>query len=140
MNSVNITGRLTADPEHSFTQSGVSMARFTVAVDRESAEKQADFIRCIAWRQSADYLASYVRKGDVVGVAGKIRTGSYQDKDGRKVYTTDVFVERVERLHQNKPKADYPNNGQSVSLEEMAKQEGDTNDGTTEEHEFDLPF
>lgn len=111
MNSANITGRLTADPELKTTGKGEKMVRFTVAVDRETAEKEADFIRCVAFRQSAEFLCNYANKGDTVGVSGKIRTGSYEDRDGKKVFTTDIFADHVEKLHATKPKADYPNSG-----------------------------
>lgn len=111
MNSANITGRLTADPELKTTGKGEKMVRFTVAVDRETADKEADFIRCVAFRQSAEFLCNYASKGDTVGVSGKIRTGSYEDRDGKKIFTTDIFADRVEKLHATKPKADYPNNG-----------------------------
>lgn len=119
MNSVNITGRLTADPELRTTGKGEKMCRFTVAVDRETAEKDADFIRVVAFRQSAEFICTYANKGDTVGVSGKIRTGSYDDRDGKKVYTTDVFADRVERLHATKQKSDYPSGGASVYLKDV---------------------
>lgn len=119
MNNVSIAGRLTADPEMRTTAKGEHMCKFTVAVDRETSEKEADFIRCIVFRQSADYVCNYCGKGDVIGLTGKIRTGSYEDKDGKKVYTTDIFVDRIERLHKQQPKNDYPVSGQSVYLEDI---------------------
>lgn len=137
MNSANITGRLTADPELRTTAGkGTKMVRFTVAVDRETAEKEADFIRCIAFTHSAEFLAGYCKKGDVVGIAGKIRTGSYDDKDGHKVFTTDIICDRVERLHAYKPKADYPNAGASMYLSEVKTEppEGPSDD------DDDMPF
>jgi single-strand DNA-binding protein len=108
INSVVLVGRLTRDVEVRKTTSGVSYARFTVACDRRysggqnsqqnSNQPTADFIGCIAWRQSADFLGSYGRKGSLVGVNGSIQTGSYTDRDGRKVYTTDVVADRVQLL------------------------------------------
>lgn len=100
MNKVILTGRLTADPELRQTQSGVSSCRFTVAVDRrfadkESGEKQADFITCVAWRQTAEFVSKYFNKGKMIALEGNIRTGSYE-KDGEKRYTTEVFVDNVE--------------------------------------------
>ena len=138
MNNVTITGRLTAEPELRVTGKGDHMVRFTVAVDRETAEKEADFIRCVAFRHSAEFLSKYCNKGDVVGVAGKIRTGSYDEKDsGRKVYTTDIYADRVEKLHAHKPKADYPNNGTAVYTDTIpgADMSGEVNDDGEE-----LPF
>lgn len=107
INSVVLVGRLTRDVEVRKTGSGVSYARFTVACDRRFSGGQnaqngqqptADFIGCVAWRQSADFLGSYGRKGSLVGVNGSIQTGSYTDRDGRKVYTTDVVCDRVQLL------------------------------------------
>jgi single-strand DNA-binding protein len=135
MNSVNITGRLTADPELRTTGKGDKMCRVTVAVDRETAEKEADFIRVVAFRQSAEFMATYCSKGDTVGVSGKIRTGSYDDRDGKKIYTTDIFADRVEKLHTPKAKADYPNGGQSVYLKDV-KPEPEPAKGIDD----DLPF
>ena len=108
INSVVLVGRLTKDVEVRKTSQGTSYARFTVACDRRYSSGQngqqnsnqptADFIGCVAWRQSADFLGSYGRKGSLVGVNGSIQTGSYTDRDGRKVYTTDVVADRVQLL------------------------------------------
>lgn len=103
MNKVVITGRLTADPELKKTQSDVANCRFTVAVDRkfadkETGERQADFITCVAWRQTAEFLCKYFSKGKMICVEGNLRTGSYQDKNHEDVthYTTDVYVDNIE--------------------------------------------
>lgn len=114
INTVVLTGRLTADVELRKTASDLSVVRFTVAVDRAKKD-ETDFIRCIAWRQSAEYLADYAGKGCMVGVTGHIRTGSYDDKEtGKKVYTFEVECDRVTILESKKAKADYPSGGQSV--------------------------
>lgn len=98
MNKVILMGRLTREPELKQTGSGVSVARFTIAVNRrfknDSGEYQADFINCTAWRQTADFICKYFGKGSMIGVVGSIRTGSYQ-KDGQTVYTTDVNVDEA---------------------------------------------
>ena len=103
MNKVILTGRLTADPELRQTQSGVSSCQFTVAVDRRFADKntgerQADFIRCQAWRQTAEFVSKYFSKGKMIALEGSLRTGSYKDRSHPDVthYTTDVFVDNVE--------------------------------------------
>lgn len=103
MNKVILVGRLTADPELRQTQSGVSSCRFTVAVDRRFADKstgerQADFITCTAWRQTAEFVSRYFNKGKMIALEGSLRTGKYQDKNHPDVthYTTDVFVDNVE--------------------------------------------
>lgn len=103
MNKVILVGRLTADPELRQTQSGVSSCRFTVAVDRRFADKntgerQADFISCTAWRQTAEFVSRYFNKGKMIALEGSIRTGKFQDKNNPEIthYTTDVFVDNVE--------------------------------------------
>lgn len=95
MNRVEITGRLTKDIEVRKTPNGVSTTTFTVAVDRRNKEQQtADFISVVAWRQSADYLASYGRKGDWVEISGRIQTRNYES-DGRRVYVTEIVADEV---------------------------------------------
>ena len=103
MNKVILVGRLTADPVLRQTQSGISSCRFTVAVDRRIADKntgerQADFISCTAWRQTAEFISRYFTKGKLIAVEGSLRTGSYADKNHPDVthYTTDVQVDNVE--------------------------------------------
>lgn len=103
MNKVILVGRLTADPELRQTQSGISSCRFTIAVnrnfvDKQSGERQADFISCTAWRQTAEFVSRYFNKGKMIAVEGSLRTGKYQDKNHPDVthYTTDVFVDNAE--------------------------------------------
>lgn len=102
INRVVLVGRLTKDPELRYTPSGVPMARFTVAVNRtfsnQQGEKDADFIGCIAWRKQAENLANFMRKGSLIGVEGRIQTGSYEGQDGKRVYTTDVVADSVQFL------------------------------------------
>lgn len=103
MNRVEITGRLTKDVELRKTPNDVSTATFTVAVDRRRSEQQtADFISCVAWRQAADYLSSYGRKGDWVEVCGSIQTRNYEGSDGRKVYVTEVLASEVHLVNGKK--------------------------------------
>ncbi|MDE6834461.1 MAG: single-stranded DNA-binding protein [Ruminococcus sp.] len=103
MNKVILVGRLTADPVLRQTQTGNISCNFTVAIDQKFANKQtgargADFIRCIAWGQTAEFVNRYFGKGKLIGVEGELRSGSYQDKNHPDVthYTTDVFVNNVE--------------------------------------------
>lgn len=103
MNKVILMGRLTADPELRQTQSGIPSCRFTVAinrpfVDKQTGERQADFISCTAWRQTAEFVTRYFSKGNMIMVEGTLRTGSYTDRNHPDVthYTTDVFVDSVE--------------------------------------------
>ncbi len=99
INRVVLVGRLTRDIELRKTTSNLSTCRFTLACDRRFSSNQngptADFISCVAWRQNADFLARYAKKGDVVALDGSIQTGSYTDRNGNKVYTTDVVADTV---------------------------------------------
>ena len=95
MNSVNLIGRLTRDPE--IREASVTVATFTVAVDRIGKDKGADFIRCKAFGRQAEVVGQYLSKGKQVGVSGRIETDSYE-KDGARVYTTEVIAERVDFL------------------------------------------
>ena len=100
MNNVVLIGRLTKDPELKYIpQSETAVANFTLAVDRPMAkEKTADFIRIVAFGKTAELCEKYLAKGRQVGIQGRIQTGSYENKNGDKVYTTDVIAERVEFL------------------------------------------
>ena len=102
MNSVALIGRLTRDPEVRYgAQSQTAIARFTIAVDRQrggrDSEQTADFISITCFGKTAELVEKYMGKGRLVGITGRIQTGSYE-KDGRKVYTTDVIADRVEFL------------------------------------------
>ena len=101
MNRVILMGRLTRDPEVRYTQGERSMAvaRYTLAVDRRfrrDGENNADFIGCVAFGKSAEFAEKYLRQGTKIIVTGRIQTGSYTNRDGQKVYTTDVVVEDQE--------------------------------------------
>jgi len=103
MNKVILVGRLTADPELRQTQSGISSCRFTVAIDRRFADKntgerQADFITCVAWRQTAEFVSRYFNKGKMICVEGSLRNNNYQDRNHPDIthYTMDVQVDNVE--------------------------------------------
>ena len=102
MNKVILMGRLTRDPEVRYTQgeNQMAVARYTLAVDRRfnrnNDENTADFISCVAFGKSGEFAERYLRKGTKIAVTGRIQTGSYTNKDGVKVYTTDVVVEDQE--------------------------------------------
>ena len=101
MNNVVLMGRLTRDPDVKYTQGSnpMAVARFTLAVDRrfkKEGEATADFINCVVFGKSAEFTERYYRQGMRVCISGRIQTGSYINKDGQKVYTTDVVVEEQE--------------------------------------------
>lgn len=101
INQVVLVGRLTRDVEVRKTQSGISVASYTVACDRRYQTNNgptADFINCVSWRQSADFLSNYGRKGSLVGIEGSIQTRNYVANDGHKVYVTEVVTDRVQLL------------------------------------------
>ena len=99
MNSVQLIGRLTRDPEIRYTDGGASIARFGLAVERRFKQENgadADFINIVAFGKTAEFIEKYFHKGMKIALNGRIQTGSYTDKDGKKVYTTDVVAENVE--------------------------------------------
>ena len=102
MNKVMLTGRLTKDPEFTTTVNGISVCRFSLAVDRkftnENGEKEADFINIVVWRGLAENCNKYLRKGNKVGIVGSIQTRTYDAQDGSKRYATEVIAEDVEFL------------------------------------------
>ena len=107
INAVVLVGRLTRDIDLRKTSSNISTCTFTLACDKKYKPSQegaptADFISCVAWRQSADFLASYASKGSIVAVEGSIQTRNYDGQDGRKVYVTEVLCDRVRLIGGNR--------------------------------------
>lgn len=102
MNTTNLVGRLTKDIELRYTSSNKAYTKFNIAVNRKftnaNGEREADFISCIAWDKQAENMGRYCYKGQLVSVQGRIQTGSYDDNDGKRVYTTDVVCESVQFL------------------------------------------
>ena len=99
MNSVQLIGRLTRDPEIRYTDGGASIARFGLAVDRRFKQENgadADFINIVSFGKTAEFIEKYFHKGMKIALNGRIQTGSYTDKYGKKVYTTDIVAENVE--------------------------------------------
>ena len=111
INRTVLVGRLTKDPELKRTSSDIPYARFTVAVNRTFAgpngEREADFIQCIAWRRQAENVSRFVKKGSLVGIEGRIQTGSYDDANGVRKYTTDVVCDSVQFLEPKNSQNDY---------------------------------
>jgi single-strand DNA-binding protein len=113
MNTVNLIGRLTKNPQAKYTQDGMAICHFTLAVDRMK-KGEADFISVVAFGKTAENLELFTAKGKRVGITGRIQTGSYTNKEGQKVYTTDVIADRVdiidwkEKGEQAEPEAELP--------------------------------
>lgn len=124
LNKALLVGNLTKDPVFSKTQSGISVARFTLACNRTfSKNNEADFITCIAWRQTAEFMSQYVKKGNTIAIDGRITTGSYDDSTtGKKVYTTDVTCDSVQLIVGSKKQEEQPSD-QPQTWQSKAKEE-----------------
>ena len=136
-------GRLTADPELNKTQSGISVTRITVAVDRafvrQGEERQADFIDVRCWRQTAEFVCKYFQKGSMIAVQGSIQTGAYEDKNGIRRKTFEIVADNVsfcgsknEGGASQRPVAD--------AAAPAAFSNGNVSDFTADEDDDDLPF
>ncbi|MFC5775137.1 single-stranded DNA-binding protein [Ectobacillus antri] len=139
INAVTLVGRLTKDPELRYTQNGVATANFTLAVNRtfsnQQGEREADFINCVVWRKPAENTANYCRKGQLVGVTGRIQTRNYEGQDGKKVYVTEVVADSVQFLEGKK------DGGQDqTSKQDRVKDPFVMTGGVIEISDEDLPF
>ena len=132
MNKAILVGRLTRDPELKSTANGTNVCSFSVAVNRryKNAEGNydADFINCTAWRQTAEFVSKYFTKGRMIGVVGSIQTRNYDDKDGKRVYVTEVAADEVYFVES---KGDNNNNTAPVA---------DVNDFAPIDDTDELPF
>ncbi len=149
MNKAMLMGRLTRDPELRTTQSQIAVATFTLAVDRrfksQDGERQADFIPVVAWRGLAEFAGRYLNKGTKVVVVGTIQVRNYDDKEGRKVYITEVVADEIhfaESRRENAedtsytPRKDKPMDRIATDLNPSGDQDG----FLTEDENTDLPF
>ncbi|MBU7838966.1 single-stranded DNA-binding protein [Staphylococcus aureus] len=113
LNRVVLVGRLTKDPEYRTTPSGVSVATFTLAVNRTftnaQGEREADFINCVVFRRQADNVNNYLSKGSLAGVDGRLQSRNYENQEGRRVFVTEVVCDSVQFLE---PKNAQQNSGQ----------------------------
>ena len=125
LNTVILMGRLTRDPELKQTPQGISVAQFSLAVERnysKGEEKQTDFINIIAWRSTADFVAKYFTKGQLVAIRGRLQTRTWQEQNGQKRYATDVVADEVffaESKGTAKPEAQAEIEGFTVSNENL---------------------
>lgn len=133
INSVALTGRLTKDVDLRTTQSGISVASFTLAVNRQySKDKEADFINCVAFKKTAEVMQQFAGKGRLIGVTGSIQTRHYTGKDGKEVYVTEVLANNISFLDsRNNSQSEYndqqggnsnqqwPQGGVNVSQEDL---------------------
>ena len=158
INRVVLVGRLTKDVEIRKTQSGLSVASFTVACDRRGSRQDgnntqsADFINCVAWRQTADFLGTYAKKGALVGVDGRIQTRTYDDAQGTRHYVTEVVCDSANLLEskgtsqQRAQQSGYqdgfsqPSYSQPQSSNDMNSGNDDFGAGSLDISSDDLPF
>lgn len=148
INNVVLVGRITRDPEVRYTSSNIASVNFSLAVDRPfsgtNGERQADFINCVAWRQSAEFMAKYIKKGYMMGVTGRIQTRNYQGQDGQTHYVTEVVCDTVRSL-QGRDQAEGYNDTPSYSQPTQSVRQ-DSRGNKPEEFdvsdvsEDDLPF
>ncbi|MEG1448739.1 MAG: single-stranded DNA-binding protein [Oscillospiraceae bacterium] len=156
INKVVLVGRLTSDPEVRQTQSGLSVVSFTVACNRpyqKNGERTADFINCVAWRQTAEFVGKYFRKGNAIGLDGSIQTRRYQDKDGNNRTAVEVVVDSVSFVESKNASSNYNaqpssndfsdyNNEPAPSKEtgSVNYSSGSVDDFEELESDMDLPF
>lgn len=150
MNKVMLLGRLTRDPDVRYSQSNgeqLAIARYTIAVDRRFIRKNssndqqtADFISCVAFGKSGEFAEKYLKKGTKIAATGRIQTGSYTNKEGQKVYTTEVVIEEQEFAESKNAAA---NNNESSDYNSQSNQPSATDEGfidIPDGIEQDLPF
>ena len=128
MNKTILIGRLTKDIDLRKTPNGASVVQFTIAVNRrvkQQGQPEADFINCVAWNKTADVMAQYLHKGSQIGVEGRIQTRSYDDKDGKRIYVTEVIVEAFDFLESR-------GNGQSQQNESQQQYNANVNTNVNE--------
>lgn len=133
INSVTLTGRLANDPEIKRTQSGVSVCNFCIAVDRQyksGEEKICDFINCVSWRATADFVSKWFHKGDGIGVTGSIQTRKWATDSGENRYATEVLCQQVSFLDGKKNAAEA----------QQTPMEGNQNFSEVTEEDESLPF
>lgn len=129
MNKVILIGRLTRDPEVRYSQgeSSTAVARYTLAVDRRykrDGDQTADFINCVAFGKGAEFAERYLYKGTKIAITGRIQTGSYTNKDGQKVYTTDVVVEEQEFAESKAANAQHAETSQNQPAPAQTDEDG----------------
>lgn len=122
MNKVMLVGRFVRDPETQQTTSGIKYTRFTIAVDRQFGDNQTDFIPVVAWRNQADFVDNYLKKGALVSVEGRFTSSTYQNQENQNVTRYEVTADRVEGL-ESKAQTEARNGNETVQNSAMATQE-----------------
>lgn len=120
MNQVSLVGRLTIDPELKYTQNNKANTRIIIAVKRD--KENSDFINCTAWNKTAELIAGYFKKGDMIAVTGNIKTGNYE-KEGKKIYTTEIWINGITFLGGNKKESKEEETENNVESDEKDLEE-----------------
>ena len=131
LNRVVLVGRLTRDPELRVSQSNVAVANFNLAVNRpftdKNGERGADFINCVVFRKPAENLTKYTSKGSLIGIDGRIQTRNYENKDGQRVYVTEVICDQVQYLDSKGSNNDTESNSKGNNSNNHQQQSGASN-------------
>lgn len=142
INNVVLVGRTTKDPELRYTPSNVAVATFSLAVNRTfkdaNGEREADFINCVIWRQQAEYLANWAKKGALIGITGRIQTRSYENQQGQRVYVTEVVAENFQMLESRNSQGNQQNQGNSFQNGNSSKG-GNVNNGYNQQPQQQTP-
>ncbi|MFS8949319.1 single-stranded DNA-binding protein [Streptococcus australis] len=140
LNSVVLVGRLTKDPELRYTPSNQAVATFSLAVNRrfknQNGEREADFINCVIWRQQAENLANWGKKGNLIGITGSIQTRNYENQQGQRVYVTEVVAENFQLLESQKERGNQPQANSQPDFGRHEPMQGNPMDISMD----DLPF
>jgi len=140
INSVSLVGRLTRDVDLRYTQNGKAVANFTLAVNRPfknaQGEQEADFINCNAWGKQAENLANYMKKGNQIGLIGRINTRSYENQEGKRIFVTEVVAEQVSFLESKGKSENKPQDKPQKQASDPLKSQGEPIDINDD----DLPF
>ena len=155
INNVVLVGRMTRDAELRYTPSNVAVATFTLAVNRtfksQNGEREADFINVVMWRQQAENLANWAKKGSLIGVTGRIQTRSYDNQQGQRVYVTEVVAENFQMLESRSVREGQTGGGHSAPSSNYSAPTQSAPDFSRDENPFgttnpldisddDLPF
>lgn len=149
INNVVLVGRLTRDPELRYTPQNQAVGTFGLAVNRQfknaNGEREADFINCVIWRQQAENLAKFAKKGALIGITGRIQTRNYENQQGQKVYVTEVVADTFQMLESNKAQGQQASKPQAQNKKPQAPDPfkapaADPFAGGAEISDDDLPF
>src|SRR5574341_45433 len=149
INNVTLVGRVTRDPELRYTPQNQAVGTFGLAVNRQfknaNGEREADFINCVIWRQQAENLAKFAKKGALIGITGRIQTRNYENQQGQKVYVTEVVADTFQMLESNKTQGQQTSKPQAQNKKLQAPDPfkapaADPFAGGTEISDDQLPF